>query len=369
MTSVVPPPLASLTAALEDTAFMLRRAVEVFLGMAPPHSTAMPAPLCRIKIDSPYEMVPILALVVAMGVSSSGLELLGSAVGTACGLTNKVDRFKVSFAELVYYSLSVFAVFRLTGAEATWLYPSHWSELMWDGSVQLNSDLPPFTAPAEIKCYYLIEFGWYFSGLFKLLVSYRKKDFFEMLAHHLVTIALISMSLNTGYIRCGLVVLMLHNVFDPFLHLAKCTHYLKMPIVPDISFAMCAVTFFVLRLYYYPQVVFTAFKCNSNTKCGCGLGQPECDSMTAAYLGNTPVEKALVFLLALLLPIHVLWFFMILKVLKKAVMSMGPVQGDSREDTDSDDDPPSPGRRAAVTGLKQGNPFGLDQKVNNKKAQ
>lgn len=341
----VPPPLASLPDALEDIAFMARRFLEVCLGLASPHSAATPAPLRRIGIDSPYELVPMLALVVVVGLSNSFWEFVGSIVGRACGLTDKAERFKDSFAELVYYSSALFMVFRVTGGEAPWLFPSGWSEVMWDGKAQLATDVLPFTVPAEIKFYYLVELGWYTSALFKVLVSRKKKDFYEMLAHHIVTLLLLLLSLYAGNIRAGIVVLMLHNLFDPPLHLAKCTNYLKISIVCDTSFAICAVTFFVSRLYYYPQAIHAVLACNSTTKCGCGGGHPECASLMENFIDKTPAEKGLWCLLVCLLPIHILWFTMILKVLKKALMSSG-VQGDVREDTDSEYDEPAKKKKA-----------------------
>ena len=54
-----------------------------------------------------------------------------------------------------------------------------------------------------------------------------RKDFWVMSAHHCVTMGLLSLSWLTGYVRIGIVVLVIHNAFDPFLHAAKCTHYLK----------------------------------------------------------------------------------------------------------------------------------------------
>ncbi|KAJ1479651.1 hypothetical protein T484DRAFT_1813517 [Baffinella frigidus] len=57
----------------------------------------------------------------------------------------------------------------------------------------------------------------------------------------------------------GAVVMFLHNLFDPFLHLAKCCNYAKVPILPDVAFVACMITFAVSRLYYYPICIWHSF--------------------------------------------------------------------------------------------------------------
>ena len=64
---------------------------------------------------------------------------------------------------------------------------------------------------------------------------------------------------------------------------------------------------------------------------------------------KTPVEFSLIGLLVALLPIHVFWFIMIVKVLVTALSSKG-VQGDVRSDSEGEDesatrDPPDPAKK------------------------
>jgi ceramide synthetase len=198
---------------------------------------------------------------------------------------------------------------------------------MHDGRVQLDSDLKAYQLPAAVKIYYLLESGWYFSGFVLLLMYKRKKDFVEMATHHIVTFLLLFLSYNTGYIRVGLVVIILHNAFDPFLHLAKCTHYVNIPVLPDVSFACCALSFTITRLFFYPQAIWYAWA-------GVCAGTATCPGGT---MDKTGVEFTLIGLLWALVPIHIVWWFMILKVLKKALLH-GAAQGDNRSDSDSESD-------------------------------
>jgi len=327
-TTMAPPTYGSFSEALEDLVVMAQRTLQVCLGSAPVHSVSDPGPLRSIRLWSLYDAVPLMVLIVLLFLLVQAFEFLGQAVGYMCRLhESKQARFKESFSELLYSSMSIFVALRVAGIKTSWLWPSGWNEVMHDGRNQLAAGLLPYTVPAEIKFYYMMELGWYSSSLPKVFVSRRKKDVFEMLAHHVVTSLLLGLSLATGYLRIGMVVLLLHNAFDPFLHLAKCTKYLEVPLVPDVAFALCAATFFVSRLILYPQAIYAAWSgvCTGVETCPGGVWD------------KTPVEFSLLGLLAALLPIHCLWFNMILKVLRKALLKSS-VQGDVREDTDSDED-------------------------------
>jgi len=253
-------------------------------------------------------------------------------------LPKKTKSFRDAFVELFYYTCSLAAMCRVAWRE-DWFWPSGWEKVMFDGRVQLTSPLPPYTVPADFKFLYLMETSYYLAG-FALLVLQKlkketRKDFVEMAAHHLITAALLSLSFNTGYMRIGLVVMFLHNCFDPFLHFAKLAKYMNLPLLPDVSFVICAVTFFVSRLYYYPTAIWHAWMgvCNHSASCPGGVWD------------KTPVETTLIVLLMALIPIHCLWFYMILQVLKKAIMSMG-VQGDVRSDSEEEEDQKPPRTRS-----------------------
>lgn len=191
-----------------------------------------------------------------------------------------------------------------------------------------------YFVPAELQFFYSLELGWYVQSFIRMLIEGGRKDFLEMATHHIVTGMLICLSWSTGYIRIGIVVMLLHDAFDPFLHLAKCTHYLKCPVVPDVAFAICVITFAVSRLYLYPQAIWQAWSgvCVGNATCPGGVWD------------KTPIEFLLMALLFALLPIHCLWFVMLLKVLKKALLSSG-VQGDVRSDSDDDEEDEHPNEK------------------------
>lgn len=71
----------------------------------------------------------------------------------------------------------------------------------------------------------MIEMGFYYSLLITSLFDVRRTDFRQLLFHHFVTILLLSASWMINFIRVGTLVLILHDVSDISLELAKLVRY------------------------------------------------------------------------------------------------------------------------------------------------
>ena len=311
--------------------------LQVLLGKRAPLDPATAQPVG--PMDGASFIGPLLVISCGMLVVLLALQALGAVIAGALGLRrSKKTKFAHTFSEMCYYVFSVLSLSRLFW-DAGWFWPSGWHEVMFDGRVQQTAILRPYTAPADLKMFYMVETSYYVSSFVLLLVRPKKKDFVEMAFHHVVTASLLLLSYTTGYMRIGAVVMYLHNIFDPFMLFAKCTHYAGIPVLPDVSFAICAGAFAVPRLYFYPSAIHYAWLgvCVGNKTCPGGVWD------------KTPVEFSLIGLLVALLPIHVFWFIMIVKVLVTALSSKG-VQGDVRSDSEGEDesatrDPPDPAKK------------------------
>jgi len=306
---------------------MAAHTMQVLLGnkLALDPATAHPVG----PLDGTNFVPPLLAFSAIMLVVLLVLQQIGAVVGGLLGLKrSKKTKFAHTFSEMCYYSMSVICLSRLCW-DASWFWPSGWHEVMFDGRVQQVSALQPYTAPADLKIFYMIATSYYASSFILLAVRPKKKDFVEMAFHHVVTASLLLLSYTTGYMRIGMVVMYLHDIFDPFMLFAKCTHYAKIPVLPDISFALCAVAFAVPRLYFYPIAIHNAWS-------GVCVGSASCPG---GVWDKTRVEYSLIGLLIALLPIHVFWFIMIMKILIAALTSKG-VQGDVRSDSEGEDEAP-----------------------------
>ncbi|KAK2146725.1 hypothetical protein LSH36_586g01019 [Paralvinella palmiformis] len=87
--------------------------------------------------------------------------------------------------------------------------------------------------PGEIYWYYMVELGFYWSLVFSLFMDVKRKDFVEMIIHHVVTIALLSFAWAGGM---G----------------AKMAKYCKYHKLCDVLFIIFAVVWFITRLVIYP---------------------------------------------------------------------------------------------------------------------
>jgi ceramide synthetase len=80
----------------------------------------------------------------------------------------------------------------------------------------------------DIKIIYYTECGFYFHSIYSTLyMDAKRKDFKIMLLHHIVTIALLTLSFGYRHHNLGLMVLFCHDVNDILLEFTKCNVYLR----------------------------------------------------------------------------------------------------------------------------------------------
>lgn len=170
----------------------------------------------------------------------------------------------------------------------------------------------------DIWWYYMMELSFYWSLLFSMFEDIKRKDFLEMLIHHFVTIILLVLSWTCNLIRAGTLVLVIHDCADIFLEMAKMMKYIKWQRTCDALFAIFTVTWIGTRLVIYPYW-FLYSTC---------IGAKEIVPMFPAYyIFNS--------LLLLLLVLHIIWTYFILKVLYRAILS-GQMEKDSRSSSSED---------------------------------
>ena len=231
----------------------------------------------------------------------------------------KVQKFAQSSLEMLFYG--AFTVFgSLVVPNQEWFWPSkHW----W---IDFNTGKTLFMTDA-LKAYYLLYAARYSQGMVSVFIEHKRKDFWEMLVHHFVTVSLIGISYVYGWNRVGAVVMILLDPADVPLHIAKQFKYVGdarggstqkiMQSGADLFFVIFMLLFAVMRLGIYPYVVWSAHV-EGREYFSYGFGTWTC--------------IALLYIL-LLLQIH--WFVLILKVAIKVITS-GAAE-DVRSDEDDED--------------------------------
>jgi hypothetical protein len=75
-----------------------------------------------------------------------------------------------------------------------------------------------------VLLFYCVQTGFYIQAIHYLIFhEVRRKDWLESLIHHIVTVFLMSYSYYVNFTRIGIMVMLLHDVSDIFLEVAKLT--------------------------------------------------------------------------------------------------------------------------------------------------
>lgn len=123
-----------------------------------------------------------------------------------------------------------------------------------------------FTRKPSLYYLFMFQLSFYVQGLVAhVTFETKRKDFFEILIHHVVTIALMIVSYCASQHRVGLCVLFLHDMSDVLLYSTKVLHYLDSfghvqyrrywSAASHVAFVAFAVVFAVTRNYVFPVYI------------------------------------------------------------------------------------------------------------------
>ncbi|KAJ2778396.1 Sphingosine N-acyltransferase lag1 [Coemansia javaensis] len=186
--------------------------------------------------------------------------------------------------------------------------------------------------PYGLKWYYLVQTAFWISNLYTIFVEERRKDHLEMLAHHVVTIALVTTSYHFHFTRFGHVFMLVMDFPDVFLSPAKMVRYLGGEIVPNILFGAFTVSWVMTKHYLCLKLMFSIWT-QGIYEVPPEKRFPTCPDSYASY----PIVGAMWAVLCILQAILVYWFVLILRVLQRVLVNGEDAQ-DSRSDDEGDDD-------------------------------
>lgn len=221
----------------------------------------------------------------------------------------KMKKFKDCSWHFIFYGLAfVYGLYVLWDKE--WMWTTKYCWLTW----------PKQHVDSEIYWYYVIELGFYWSLVFSLFTDHKRKDFTEMIVHHVATIILIYFSWFMNFVRIGTLVLLVHDASDPWLAGAKMSGYCKSEIFKDFCFVVFIIVWVISRLWLYPFVVLYS------------------STVEPYYI----IEKTFFvhwffnFFLYVLMVLHIMWSYSIARILIKK-LTQGEVQ-DVRSDSESEEE-------------------------------
>lgn len=163
----------------------------------------------------------------------------------------------------------------------------------------------------------MISMAFYWSLSFSQMYDNKRKDFWQMFIHHVLTLVLIALSFICNLHRVGSLVLFVHDCADIFLEGAKSLKYANLQKACDITFGIFTLTWIVTRLMLYPRIIYST-----------SIEAPR-------ILPMYPVYYIFNSLLIALLVLHLIWTYMILQIVVQTIRA-GQMEGDVRSSSDSE---------------------------------
>ncbi|KAI4289989.1 MAG: hypothetical protein L6R35_000728 [Caloplaca aegaea] len=227
------------------------------------------------------------------------------------------------FMEQVYTAL----YFGIFGPYGLWVMYN--SPVWYFDTIGMYETFPNRTHDALFKAYYLLQASYWGQQAIVLCLMLEKprRDFKELIAHHIVTLSLIWLSYHFHFTYMGLAVYITHDVSDFFLATSKTFSYLDLRIV-EPYFAVFMAVWIYLR-HYLNLVIL-----HSVTTTFVTVGPFELDWATQQY--KCWIAQYITFgLLTCLQLINLFWLYFILRI--AARIFTGGETKDDRSDDEGDD--------------------------------
>ncbi|DAA73227.1 TPA_exp: Uncharacterized protein A8136_5152 [Trichophyton benhamiae CBS 112371] len=228
------------------------------------------------------------------------------------------------FMEQVYTAM-YFSVFGPYG-----LYVMKQTNIWYFNTTAMFENFPHKSHTADFKAYYLLEAAYWAQQGIVLLLKLEKprRDFKELVGHHIITLALIALSYRFHFTYIGLAVYITHDISDFFLATSKTLNYLDSPIITPF-FALFVAVWVYMRHYLNLHIlwaVLTEFRT---------VGPFELNWETEQY--KFWVSQYITFgLLGSLQAINLFWLYLIIRIAKTYVF--GNALQDERSDNEEEDD-------------------------------
>jgi len=129
------------------------------------------------------------------------------------------------------------------------------SDFFWDTSL-CWVNWPDVLLSNSFKNYYMVQLAFYIHSIIAhFTVELKRKDFFQMLTHHIITAILIGWSLQAKFYRIGGVVMLLHDANDVLLELAKMFKYARWEKTAHFFLVSLVLSWGWTRIYLFPTKV------------------------------------------------------------------------------------------------------------------
>ncbi|POR38501.1 Sphingosine N-acyltransferase lag1 [Tolypocladium paradoxum] len=124
---------------------------------------------------------------------------------------------------------------------------------------ELWTNWPDRELDGLMKFYVLAQLAFWIQQVVVVHIEKRRKDHWQMLTHHFITIALISASYAYHQTKVGNLIMVLMDVVELLLPVAKCLKYLGGTTICDVLFGVFLVTWFIARHVFYLMTCWSIY--------------------------------------------------------------------------------------------------------------
>lgn len=171
------------------------------------------------------------------------------AIKRALAKPGQLTKFNETCWRLLCYSF-LFAYGATVMSRKWWTYDADQFVIGWPEKHYLDDD---------IKCYFMMELGFYISLAATVMFDVKRQDFVAMSLHHITTVSLLSYAWLVNATRIGALIMVLFDPADVLLEMAKLVNYMKtLPHskrIADILFVAFAVVWFITRVAMYASAI------------------------------------------------------------------------------------------------------------------
>ncbi|KAI8081559.1 TLC domain-containing protein [Halteromyces radiatus] len=160
----------------------------------------------------------------------------------------KYDRFCEQAWSFVYYTCSFSAGIAV-------MYGTKW----WFNTAYFWIDYPVTDYTKAFKYYYLVQFAFWLQQIFVLQIEAPRKDYRELVMHHINTLLLIFASYLCNFTRVGNAVFVCMDLPDAVLALAKTLNYTCPGIVCNFTFVLMLISWMYTRVYLYGCIMLSTW--------------------------------------------------------------------------------------------------------------
>ncbi|KAK0387658.1 hypothetical protein NLU13_3903 [Sarocladium strictum] len=190
-------------------------------------------------------------IVLLTGLRAATMEYALAPLAKACGAGDKrkdLTRFSEQGWLIVFYT-----VFWPLGM---YIYCNSPYYLNFQG---LWTDWPTRELSQIMKGYILAQWAFWLQQIIVINIEEKRKDHWQMFTHHILTVGLISSCYAYHFTRIGNCILVIMDVVDIVLSLAKCLKYCGFTTVCDVLFGFFLLTWFVARHVLHIMTVWSVY--------------------------------------------------------------------------------------------------------------